>query len=233
LGTNYWEGDNAFLLLALNYYKSTTGSLGEYVILSQALVSWLVERSESCNQIVAEGVANMYAALKPFEDDTQVSNQLVSLKDCFFSIDQPSSVAYEQVLDHTVRGALVFGDETGFGLLENFLRTETWEYDPEVTIHAYSAFSGDDFINIEISSQLLLTVALWKNYSKTPGLQEALEKLWLPGNSNASSLGLPYFMTERGFDNAHSIAIIDPTAFMLFYYWEFNPWAVGKKCSDC
>lgn len=231
-GPNYWEGDNAFLLLAVNYYKNTTGDSIKYLSLSQKLVAWLVLRSDHCDQIVAEGVANMYAALKPFEYVPSVKAGLIKLQSCFFATGQVSSVAYSTVLDHMVRGSLVFGDYTGFNFLGNFKRTENWVYDQK-PVTAYSAFSGDAFINLEISAQLCLTAKIAGKEGQASGLQAELEKLWLPGTGGTKSSGLPYFMTNMGFDRSATLPIIDPTAYMLFLYWNWNPWSPGKKCSDC
>jgi hypothetical protein len=226
-----WEGDNAFLLLALNYYSQITGGFGNYNDLAQGLVSWLSQRANSCDQIFAEGIANMYAALIPFAHNSTIQSSLFRLRHCFFSKGQTSSVAYEHVLDHNVRGALVFGDTTGFKYLNNFARSETWAFDHSTKIAAYSAFAGESFINLEISAQLLLA---WK--VSQPDLQHdlshlrvELEKLRLPGKSDPQSSGLPYFVTDRGFDRAYSLPIIDSTCYLVFYYWGFNPFAPGKK----
>jgi hypothetical protein len=231
-GLNFWEGDSAFLLMALNYYRKSTGDSIKYISLSQNMVSWLLTRSDHCNEIVAEGVANMYAALKPFEYDPTVKSGLTKLRNCFFATGQTSSVSYPNVLDHTVRGSLVFGDETGFDYLPNFKRTETWTYNQQ-PVSAYSAFTGDTFINVEISAQLLLAATVVVRSGQVPVLQTELEKLWLPGAGSTKSSGLPYFITNIGFDQSATLPIIDPTAYMLFLYWKWNPWSPGKKCSDC
>lgn len=230
--TNYWEGDNAFLLMALNYYKQTTGDSTRYISLSQNLVSWLLLRSAQCPSIIAEGVANMYSGLKPFEYDPAVKAGLTNLRNCFFATGQASSVSYPNVLDHTVRGSLVFGDETGFDYLPNFKRTENWTYNQN-PINAYSAFAGDTFINVEISAQVLLAARIMGKDAQVTGLQSELEKLWLPGSGNTPSAGLPYFITNIGFDQSATLPIIDPTAYLLFAYWKFNPWGAGKRCTDC
>jgi hypothetical protein len=211
---NYWEGDNAFLLLALNYHASKSSVSTQYQALTSELIAWLVQRAQLCDGIIAEGTANMYAALLPHDADPAVATALSQLSACFVN-----SVAYPSVLDHTVRGALVFNNENGFDYLPNFARTESWVHNNE-SIDAYSAFSGDDFINVEISAQLLLTAVLRER--RMPGLHDQLEKLWLAGPGG--SQGLPYFITEVGFDESATKPILDPTAYMLFTHWKFNPW---------
>lgn len=214
---NYWEGDNAFLLLALNYYMIKSTGSTQYQALTSNLIAWLVQRAQLCDGIVAEGTANMYAALLPHAADPAVAAALGQLSACFVN-----SVDYPSVLDHTVRGALVFGNEEGFEYLPNFAREEIWVHNNE-SIDAYSAFSGDTFINVEISAQLLLTATLTGR--GVPGLHGQLDKLWLPGPNG--SQGLPYFVSDVGFDDSATKPILDPTAYMLFTYWKFNPW--GKQ----
>lgn len=228
-GTNFWEGDNAFLLLALNYYRITTNNSTRYASLSQALIAWLTSRTSNCQDIVAEGVANMYAALKPHATDPAVTMALDQLKACYFSSGNTSSVAYANVLDHTVRSALVFGDQTGYDYLPNFRRTETWIVS-EKPVDAYSAFSGEAFINVEISAQLWLTGKVHGRTGQTPRLQTNLEALWI---TNGNRSGLPYYLTNIGFNESATLPIIDPTAYMLFSYWGFNPWSPGQLCADC
>ncbi len=228
-GSNFWEGDNAFLLLALNYYRITSNQSIRYNSMSQGLITWLTSRSSGADDIVAEGVANMYAALKPHNGDPTVEAALGQLKSSFFSSGKVASVDYGHVLDHTVRGALVFGDPTGYDYLPNFNRTETWIVN-EHSVNAYSAFLGESYINVEISAQLLLTGKILSRTGQTPGLQANLEALWI---TNANRSGLPYYLTNIGFDESATLPIIDPTAYMLFSYWAFNPWSPGQTCADC
>lgn len=214
--TNNWEGDNAFLLLALNYYDITASQSNRYSELTLELVAWLSDRSLLCDNIVAEGTANMYAALLPHRSNPSVAQALGRLEVCF-----SNAVAYPQVLDHTVRGALVFGQFAGFDYLPNFKITEPWVVTGE-PIKAYKAFSMDNFANVEISAQLLLAASLTDRGHLVPGLQEELEKLWIY-TSSGNEAGLPYFLQNTGFPQAAELAIIDPTIYLLFVYWNFNP----------
>jgi hypothetical protein len=219
---NYWEGDNAFLLLALNYYALHTGDAARYATLSQKLVQWLLIRADHCDEIIAEGVGNMYAALKPHASNTAVTLRLPMLKSCF-----ESTVDYAHVLDHTVRGALVFGDQSGFDFVPNFQRTEMWINDGQ-PIMALSAFSGDANINVEVSSQMLLASIVSGRAGQLGNLQTELEKLWLADSKNTGK-GLPYFVRNTGFGQSALLPIIDPTCYMLFAYWNFNPFSSESK----
>jgi hypothetical protein len=231
--STHWEGEAAFLLLALNYYRQATGSFGNYQDLVQGLIMWLAQRTSACGQLVAEGVANMYAALAPFADDAEIQHCLQRLRACFFSEGQISSRDYAHALEHIIRGALVFGDMAGFSYVPNFGRSEIWAFDHTTKISAYSAYAEDQFINLEISAQLLLAWKIWQPdlQPAQSHLQSELEKLRLPGKSNPRSSGLPYFVTERAFDRAYALPIIQPTCYLSFYFWEFNPFAPGRKCA--
>ena len=229
--SDYWEGDNAFLLLALNYYSQTqkAGSYVAYNSLANTLTNALILRANSSDNIIAEGAADMYAALHPFLDDWGKWK----LRSRFYN-----GVDYPNVADHTVRGALVFSDTAGFDFLDNFKRTEIWEFDNSTPITAFAAFSSEDFINVEISAQLLLTWRLWQHdvSADLSSLRFELEKLKIPSQQNPACAGLPYYVRHHRFDNDYSKPIIDPTAYLLYDYWNFNPFtggtmkAIGPYC---
>jgi hypothetical protein len=221
---NHWEGDNAFLLIALNYSKETTGSFGKYAEMAEALRKWLSERANE-NKI-AEGVADMYASLKPFENSVPgMDNVLLQLESEFYA-----KVKYQDVLDHIERGTLCFSDISGFTYIDGFKRTEIWEYNG-AEINALAGFSSENFANIEISAQILLAWKLFKSELSIDlsYLQTELNKLWLFGSSIIQN-GLPYLLSydsppppEHGWPGCYCEPIIDPTCYMLFYYWDFNP----------
>lgn len=240
LNSEHWEGDNAFLLLALNYYKMKNNASTKFSDLTNGLINWLLMRSDYCYEIYAEGVANMYASLAPYSSDSIIQQKLIKLKNCFYSKYHNSSVDYQNVLDHTVRGSLVFCDVSGFNYLNNFKRVENWSYDTTKVIIAYSAFSWENFINIEISVQILLALKIFNNQLSSDikennglnALEQEIEKLLLKGKCNSASLGLPYFVTDTGFSQSYSLPIVDSTCFLLFYYLGFNPFSPDKICSN-
>ncbi|GAB6282693.1 MAG: hypothetical protein STSR0008_14390 [Ignavibacterium sp.] len=240
LYSDRWEGDNAFLLLALNYYKMKNNGSTKFSDLTNGLINWLSMRSDYCYEIYAEGVANMYASLVPYSSDSTIQQKLIKLKNCFYSKNHNSSVDYQNVLDHTVRGSLVFCDATGFNYLNNFKRVENWSYDTTKIITAYSAFSWENFINIEISTQILLAIKIFinqlsseiKENNELNDFQFEIEKLLLNGKCNSATLGLPYFVSDTGFSQSYSLPIVDSTCFLLFYYWGFNPFAPDKICAN-
>lgn len=214
----HWEGDTAFLLLAVNYYYQTTGSFGGYEDLVQSLVSWLAFRSLSCDLLLAEAVAEMVAALTPFSGERSVHRSLKKLHQCFYSKGRVSSVDYEHNLRHIILGALVFGDTTGFKYLNNFSRQETYNADSSQKITAFSEFANDLSINVEVSVQLLLALKIWRFEVEFEmgQVQTDLEKVLLPGKQHFHASRPP------------SLA---PICYLLFYYWGFNPYAPGKKCA--
>lgn len=226
IGEDYWEGDNAFLLLALNYYKEITGSFGCYHEMVEGLREWLSGRADE--DIIAEGCANMYAALKPFENSVPgIDSVLLKLKNCFYNKKD-----YANVLDHIERGALCFSDISGFDYIDGFRRSEIWKYDG-TEVNALAAFSGENFINVEISAQILLAWKIWESDLSIDlwYLERELNKLWLLSESAPIIIvyGLPYYLDERGWPRSWDESIIDPPCYMLFYYWGFNPMAPGRK----
>lgn len=226
---NRWAGDNCFLLLALTYFREKTGSFGRYRPMVDGLVRWLVEQADD-DQIVAEGLANIYAALKPFEASVPgVPAALEKVRSGFFATKN-----YANVLDHIERGALVFSDLSGFASVPRFRRRETWDYNGSV-VETLAGFAGDDFGNVEISAQILLAAKIWRSELAfdSSWLETEMNKLWLlsgrsPGVVNA---GLPYFVTRgaHGWEGSSDEPIIDPTCYMLFFEWGLNPMAPGRK----
>lgn len=219
----YWVGDGGGLLRAVQHYGAFTGDHLRYATLENALKAWLASRADECATIVAEGSANMYAALSLYADEAAIAPRLVALRQCFYD-----DVQFAHVGDHTVRAALVFGDPSGFSQLRGLERTETWCVDRETTVHAFAAFSGEAYINVDISTELLLAWKLWRDESPRDlaFLEREILQLELGGASDAEARGLPYLVTPHQFTRSCSTPILDTTAFMLFALWEWNPFAI-------
>jgi hypothetical protein len=245
--TEYWQGDNAFLLISLNYYKQATGSLGNYQEMADGLVQWLAASGNTMdNTIIPEGLIDMFAALKPFEASLPTSAPEVLLKLHSAFIHRAD---YSNTGDHIERAALTIGDLSGFSLVSNLTRTDTWQHDEETRVQALSAFTSENFINIEISAQLLLAWKLRQSSLSTDlsWIEPQLGKMWLSGSTDSSARGLPYMALDPQYSSDHNpvwydYPMIDPTAYMLFCYWGFNPMAPNvqsytlsydyKECED-
>jgi cellulose synthase operon protein B len=223
LAPDYWVGDNSFLLLALNYYKSKTGSYGKYEDMVTGLVDWLVLKSS--DSIIAEGLANMYSALKPFKNSYPGMDMILEkLKTGFYA-----NSVFPNVLDHTERAALCFADTSGFDYISNFMKNETWNYNGK-SVNLLSAFSADNYSNVEISIQILLA---WKIMKKNitadlSYLDNEIDKIWLLSGSGPeiAFTGLPYYLssdTNHGWNGCYDEPIVDTSCYILFYYWGFNP----------
>jgi hypothetical protein len=63
-----------------------------------------------------------------------------------------------------------------------------------------------------------------------PGLQAELEKLWIHAHAGRDT-GLPYFLQNTGFSQSAEQGIINPTIYVLFTYWNFNPFRPGVRHS--
>jgi len=224
----YWVGDGGGLLRAVQYYGMSTGDSQRYASLENALKQWLAARADECETIVAEGSANMHAALSAYASDAAIAPRLVQLRQCFYD-----DVQFANVGDHTVRAALVFGDPSGFSHLRGLERTETWCVDGSTTVHAFAAFSGEAYINVDISAELLLTWKLWRQQSPRDlaFLEQEILQLELGGAADSAARGLPYLVTQHQFTAACSTPILDTTAFMLFALWEWNPFALDTSAS--
>jgi hypothetical protein len=224
----YWVGDGGGLLRAVQYYGMSTGDHQRYESLENALRGWLAVRADECDAIVAEGSANMYAALSAYAHDAAIAPRLVRLRQCFYD-----DVQFDHVGDHTVRAALVFGDPSGFSRIRGLERTETWCVDGTTTVHAFAAFSGETYINVDISAELLLTWKLWRQQSARDlaFLEQEIAQLELAAASDSEARGLPYLVTQHQFPGACSTPIVDTTVFMLFALWEWNPFSLDASAA--
>jgi hypothetical protein len=224
----YWVGDGGGLLRAVQYYGVSTGDHQRYAALENALKEWLAARADECATIVAEGNANMYAALSAYARDAAIAPRLMKLRQCFYD-----DVQFDNVGDHTVRAALVFGDPSGFSHIRGLERTETWCVDGRTTVHAFAAFSGEAYVNVDISTELLLAWKLWKQQSARDlaFLEGEIIRMELGGASDSEARGLPYLVTQHQFTRSCSTPIVDTTAFMLFALWEWNPFSIDTSAT--
>lgn len=222
----YWVGDGGGLLRAVQYYGLSTGDRQRYQSLEQALKQWLAARADHCATIVAEGNANMYAALSAYAGDTAIAARLAKLRECFYR-----DVQFDNIGDHTVRAALVFGDPSGFSHLHGLERIETWCVDRTTLVQGYAAFAGEPYINLDISAELLLAWRLWKQQSARDlaFLERQIVQLELGTAADSAARGLPYLVTQHQFTMACSAPILDTTAFMLFALWEWNPFSLDTS----
>jgi len=232
-GSIHWEADSALLLLALNYYHQKMGSSKQYGNLVQEILAWLAHQANLCDLIMAEGVAEMYAALALFSGNHDIRKSLMRLRQCFYGSEKICSADYHHNLNHIVHGALVFGDSSGFKYLPDFVRSETWKYNESIKITACSAFSTDHIIDVGMSAQVLLALKILskqKNASfQKIGLRGELEKLFLTGKQDHEAKGLPYCVSSHGSSQSCRCPALEPTCYLLFYYWDFNPLAPGEQ----
>ncbi len=229
----YWVGDGATVLLAARYYGLATGDSARYASLVQALKGWLRSRVPDCRSIVAEGAADMYAALVPYRSEPGLAAQLDSLQQCI-----AGDLNLSAVLDHTVRAALVLGDPSGFQHVAPFQRVESWCIDPGTRVRAYAAFTSESYVNVEISAQLLLAWKLWGQDSgiDLSFLESELRKLDVGTVADTTARALPYLVAHHQWGTDQNptdcgAGIVDPTAFLLFALWDWNPFSLSARRS--
>ena len=97
----------------------------------------------------------------------------------------------------------------------------------------FAAFSGESYVNLDISTELLLAWKLWKRQSARDlgFLEEEVARLELRGGPDPDARGLPYLVTPHQFTGACTTPIVDTTAFMLFALWGWNPFSIDTTAS--
>jgi hypothetical protein len=110
-----------------------TGDNTKYGEMTDGLVKWIA--SKATDDIIAEGLADMYSALLPFKDKySGMELTLETIRNKFYA-----NLSLPNVLDHIERAALCFDDTSGFQYVDNFRRTEQWMYDGK-SVELLSAF---------------------------------------------------------------------------------------------
>jgi len=56
-----------------------------------------------------------------------------------------------------------------------------------------------------------------------------LEKLMLNSSTYPTASGIPLYVSNRASDNFEKLPALEPTCFLLFYYWDFNPFRLTEE----
>ena len=200
--------------------------------LRDGLFRWLQQRARSANVIIAEGIADMAASLAATGTEPGIQKSFANLRRCFCSEGQICSRDYQNSLSHIVRGALVFHDSAGLQYCKNYVQSEVWGKDGSTIIRACWAFAGDSVINVEVSVQLLLVLKLFNREAVVfddLSLISEIEKLQLKAATQPHAVGLPIWVSSQASAHFENLPALEPTCFLLFYYWGFNPFLLTQK----
>ena len=229
-----WERDAAGMLIAMTHCTRSGGSWRPHPDFVRGVQEWLEKRAEDAGQIVAEGLAWMYAALSPYGPGGRTRNRLEEIKGQFFSRGRISSHDYDTTLAHIAYGALMFGDTSGFSSLPRFARRQSDVQGVQGPVSAYAAYVTDPSISIEASA-LLFLAARNHPHAAPPelrGLEDELEKLWITWPTDPSAGGLAEITRSNSLAVSMPEPRLEPSVWYLFAHWMMNPFGGERTGVD-
>lgn len=251
-----WLGDNAWLLIALNNYKSFTGS-SRYNLLSEQIKNWILSLQDSdggffsgygsdgafLNYKVTEGNIDVYNAVLGYDSSY---NKLLQ----FLGADRwnsnngnlmawPENPKYRYALDNHSWAYLIFKDYpiNTLSSANRFKCIQTASINGN-TINGYDTDEDRDAVFIEGTGQMALAFTLSGQKELSDFYLKELFKLKISSTMHTNASGLPYSSnlgTAYGdaplWFGADTKIAISSNAWYLFTKYQFNPFAVGIKTS--
>ncbi|TDQ32384.1 hypothetical protein [Zeaxanthinibacter enoshimensis] len=248
-----WMGDNAWLLIALNYYEKQTGN-ATYSTMQQDIEDWLRQLQDPDGGIrggynddgtpihkVSEGILMAYHAVKGYDDFHKgILNFLEKERwqgetgDLVTGSDDPR---YNYAMDLHPLGYLVLEDFPKSSL-ENLSRYyNTQESTMKGTEISGYCFDTDlDVVWIEGTAQVAVAYDNAGKRGKRNQILSEIEKNLLPGSYLPGSKGLPYsvnFGTTFGaaylWEHADMSPALSSTIWYLFAELNLNPFGSDRK----
>ena len=247
-----WLGDNAWLLIALNNYKSLTAN-DKYDLLREKLEYWIRSQQDSDGGLwggyredgtqfhkITEGNLIAFEAVNGYDDFHRgILEFLASQR--WNSVDGlivawPDNPQYYYALDVFPLAYLIFDDipvET-LSKANRFFTHQTATL-TEAEVGGYCFDEDKDVIWLEGTAQMGLALHKAGEYNQQDRLLETLEKMASTGENNISPQGLPYvsnpgscYGAEILWDHADKKATLSSSCWYLFNKLGFNPFGQGQ-----
>lgn len=253
---NRWMGDNAWLLIALNNYKASTGNT-KYNALAAGISNWLMSLQDAdgglfagyaanntlLNYKVTEGNIDAFNAIDGY---TTFHSDLLN----FLEADRwdendknlvswPSNPTYLYALDNHSWSYCIFPNYSVSALTSasRFLNTKTVTLTGQ-QITGYDIDEDKDMVWLEGTGQMALAFKLAGMQAETNFYLNEMEKAYVPCSIHADSYGFPYASnlgTGYGSDplwvGADTKIAISGGAWYIFAEAGFNPFGVGRQKS--
>lgn len=248
-----WIGDNAWLLIAINYYSDRFSST-KYDTMALAIENWLrslqdkdgglwggVETNGKRIHKITEGIITAYNAV-PGYDDFHRGILLYLEKNRFDKKESlllawPENPKYQYAMDLHSLGSLIYPS------LSDRLLTKTDRFSTRQLssingqkIHGYCFDEDKDVIWLEGTAQMALAFKQSGMEEEGEQLIQEIKKTLIPSKTNNLVAGVPYSVnqgTNYGSSNlweqADQAAAISSSAWYIFALKNFNPF---KKTGD-
>lgn len=248
-----WMGDNAWLLIALNNYKSRTGS-NKYAVLSEEIANWLISLQDSDGGLFAGyNAANNLLNYKVTEGNFDAFNAIAGYTNFHSGIldfleqnrwDEndknlvawPENPPYLYALDCHSWPYMLFNDYpiSALTTAERHLNTQTNTVNG-IEISGYCFDEDKDVVWLEGTAQMALAFELANMPEERDRYLREMEKNLISSSVHLDATGFPYASnpgTSYGdgplWESADDEIAISGGAWYLFAKLKFNPFAEGR-----
>jgi len=237
--TDRWIGDNAWFLIALNYYKAKTGKT-DYDDMREGIARWLISLQDKDGGVwggyvadghieykSTEGNLDCYAALVEYpKERAKIKRWLIH--DMWIPKERRlrmGSTVDESALDDLTWGVAALGPRYHFTLKyaeEAFLQTVHFDQrQHEVT--GFSDFLFKNHVWLEGTGQVAAAYQYVGNKEKTAHYLAELERSMIPSQAFEGTYGMPCFTNNPRWSTGASRIFVPSQAWYLFAKWGFNP----------
>ena len=247
-----WLGDNAWLLIALNNYKSITAN-EKYDHLRQKLEGWIRSLQDVDGGLwggyredgtqfhkITEGILIAFEAVEGYDDFHRgILNFLKAER--WNSADKlliawPENQQYYYSLDLLPLAYLIFDEFPGATLDKaHRFHTEQVATVTAANVVGYSFDADRDVIWLEGTAQMGLAFHKAGQYDLQDKLLDNLDKMAISNENDNNIIGLPYASNQGScygavqlWDHADKKAALSSSSWYLFNKKEFNPFDQGQ-----
>jgi hypothetical protein len=239
LDTDRWIGDNAWLLIALNYHFYATGK-DDFAEMRQIVAEWLISLQDADGGIKSgfnqdglmywkstEGNLDCYAALTEYPRERHKVGQFLREKMWIPGEGRfrMGSTVSESALDGCSLGIAALGPDYA-GALEYAETAFLCQQRSDATgniVTGFCDFTTRDRIWLEGTGQMVVAYnAAGRKDSAQQYLRE-LDKAMMPSSRFAGTIGLPCHTNNPAWSTGSNTIFVPSQAWYLFGVWKFNP----------
>jgi cellulose synthase operon protein B len=241
LDTDRWIGDNAWLLIALNYYHRETRKT-TYDDMRRGIAEWLISLQDPNGGIKAgfnkagpmlhystEGNLDCYAALVDYPEPRE--RVLKFLKAEMYVADgkyfKMGSTVNDPALDTCAWAVQALGPAYASTIEpteKRFLRTDKSEANG-ATIHGFADFVDKSRIWLEGTGEMAVAYNVAGRPADAKHFIAELEKAMVPSKAHPGTVGIPCSAREPSWTGASTLPFTPSQGWYLFASWNFNPMA--------
>jgi len=239
--TDRWIGDNAWLLMALNYYHDTIGA-NKYKHMSTEIENWLVGLQDDDGGILSgyntnglmmskstEGNLDCYVALKRHPEVQKRIGTWLEKKMWIPSQKRfmMGSTSTESALDGTSWGIAALGKKYASSL--TYAEKRFWRRDRPRSrgehIVGFADFSNKSRIWFEGTGQMVVAYRICGRPEEARRYLTEMDEAVLKSERFLGAVGLPCFTSQPEWEGATEKIFVPSQAWYLFGSWGFNPFA--------